>query len=163
MQNYYWVRLFIDRSRKQRHEMRNQVDKDQCGRDVPSGTARSTGTPTKEQTGLHTWLKYDQNLHFQRLIDQIRTTGISSDKEFQSMYFEINEGILLIKGRIRRPGTPILHRDSLLAKLWLQHIHVNVLRHAGGSSTSKRNQCRPSGYGKALTCTVLQPQPAHTA
>ena len=43
----------------------------------------------------------------------------------------------MVSGRLRKLGIPLLHKDSLLAKLWLQHIHTNVLKHAGGAATLK--------------------------
>ena len=79
----------------------------------------------------------DQIYHFPQLRGEILHQGAPSSKEFASLFFHILGGILVVSGRLRKPGIPLLHKDSLLAKLWLQHLHDNVLHHAGGASTLK--------------------------
>ena len=111
----FWVKLFIHLKTR-------------------PGTPRPVKT---EAAGLQLWIRLEQRYHFHKLIHEVTQKGVSTEPEFQSMYFTVMEGILLISGRLRKLGVPLLHKDSLLAKLWLEHFHANVLRHAGGSATLK--------------------------
>ena len=67
----------------------------------------------------------------------MQTLGAPSQPEWQSLVIDLLGGVLTVAGRLRRTGVPLLHHDSLLAKLWLQHIHTDLLRHAGGAGTLK--------------------------
>ena len=110
----YWVHLFLLKIRK------------------------TTELPSRsESVGLSLWLKLDQIFHFAQLRHQLIHTGTTTDKSFLSMNLTVMEGIILVSGRLRQKGVPLLHKDSLLAKLWLEHIHVNALKHAGGAATLK--------------------------
>ena len=93
--------------------------------------------PRSEQSGLEYWIKMDQIYHFPTLRGEILKHGVPSNREFASLFFEVIGGVLTVSGRLRKPGIPLLHKDSLLAKLWLTHIHQNVLHHAGGAATLK--------------------------
>ena len=110
----YWVRHFIEKIRR---------DNNLAGR--------------SEKAGLEWWLMLDQRYHFPKLWRDMTTLGAPSQPEWQSVSVEIMGGVLTVAGRLRQVGAPLLHHDSLLAKLWLQHIHVDLLRHAGGSGTLK--------------------------
>lgn len=43
-----------------------------------------------------------------------------------------NHGIIMVSGRDRGKPIPILGKQSKLAKLWLLHVHANLLLHTGG-------------------------------
>ena len=110
----YWVKLFILKLQKTK--------------DLPERS---------ESVGLLLWIRMDQAFHFPQVLHQLKTVGTTTDKEFQSLYISLLGGIVVVSGRLRKRGVPLLHKDSLLAKLWLEHIHANVLKHAGGSATLK--------------------------
>ena len=110
-----WVNLFITKTRK----------------------SPTISSQRSERSGLECWIIMEQRYYFAGLIAQIKATATVSDKEFQSLYLTLLGGVLVVSGRLRRSGVPLLHKDSLLAKLWLEHLHANVLRHAGGPATLK--------------------------
>ena len=109
----YWVRCFIEATRKQ----------EACAR--------------SEKAGLEYWIKMEQLYYFPKLYAEIKRGDFPSGELWRSYEFYMQNGVVLVAGRLRRPGVPLMHKDSHLTLVWLEYIHNTVLSHAGGAGTLK--------------------------
>ena len=83
------------------------------------------------------WILLDQWHHFRKELLTLQAGLPLHAPIFNGYDIQLEHNIIFVGGRTHHNPLPLLHKDSHLARLWLNRIHGVNLRHAGGPLTLK--------------------------